>query len=385
MAAAGDAFELKPPPAPGGPIQGTATAPAGTEWVVVFCRVAGEEEFSSFNLDVGPDGTSYAGKLEGPFPAGAKLEYYAALRTPSRIKYLPAEAPATFASLQMPGTAAAPAGGGATPAQAQVGQVPVAPAAGTEPAPGSLSPTHGPIYVDGAFERMVHHQTPVEGERRNQASGQIRFAYQKSEAGQQVLLNARVVYTNQPFGGQPRWSLGDLQAAYAVGNHKIQAGDMVVQESEFTLAGAGRRGLDYAYTGQALGAHLFALNTQAHPGTEGLVWPVKGSEAYGGSLGYGWLNGNLRAKVVFLSGKDDPATAMNLVSAYAPAVQDGSTGSLVLDGRFFDSRLALSGEYARSLFTKDLVNGRPIAVTRPGGSAVYGPTGPSAPSWATGT
>ena len=259
----------------------------------------------------------------------------------------------------MPGTAAAPAGGGAAPTQAQVGQVPAAPAAGTEPAPGSQPPAHGPIYVDGAFERMVHHQTPVEGERRNQASGQIRFAYQKSEDGQQVLLNARVVYTNQPFGGQPRWSLGDLQAAYAVGNHKVQAGDMMVQESEFTLAGAGRRGLDYAYTGQALGGHLFALNTQAHSGTEGLVWPVKGSEAYGGSLGYGWLNGNLRAKVVFLSGKDDPATAMNLVSAYAPTVQDGSTGSLVLDGRFFDSRLALSGEYARSLFTKDLVNAAP--------------------------
>jgi hypothetical protein len=131
---------------------------------------------------------------------------------------------------------------------------------------------------------------------------------------------------------------------------------MVVQESEFTLAGAGRRGLDYAYAGQPLGAHLFALNTQAHSGTEGLVWPVKGSEVYGGSLGYGWLNGNLRAKVVFLSGKDDPATAMNLVSAYAPTVRDGSTGALVLDGRFFDSRLALSGEYARSLFTKDLLN-----------------------------
>jgi hypothetical protein len=168
-----------------------------------------------------------------------------------------------------------------------------------------------------------------------------------------------MVYTNQPFGAQPRWSLGDLQAAYAIGGNKIQVGDMMVQESEFTLAGAGRRGFDYTYTGQPLGGHLFALNTQAHSGTEGLVWPVRGSEVYGGSLGYGWLNGNLRAKVVFLSGKDDPATAMNLVSAYAPTVRDGSTGSFVLDGRFLDSRLAVSGEYARSLFTKDLLNEAP--------------------------
>jgi len=353
VAAAGDGFELKPPAAPGGALKGTATAPAGTEWVVVFYRVAGEEEFSSFNLDAGPDGISYAGQLEAAFPAGAKLEYYAALRTPAGIKYLPAEAPASFASLQMPGTAAAPAAGAAQAGQAAAGApVPAPPAEAAAGQP----PAHGPIYVDGAFERIAHHQTPVEGERRNLGSGQIRFAYQKEEDGQQVLLNARVVYTNQPFGNQTRWSLGDLQAAYAAGGNKVQLGDMVVQESELTLAGAGRRGLDYSYTGQPLGAHLFALNTQAHSGTEGLAWPVKGSEVYGGSLGYGWLNGNLRAKVVFLSGKDDPATALNLVSAYAPTVRDGSTGSFVLDGRFFESRLAVSGEYARSLFTKDLVN-----------------------------
>ncbi|WP_243320450.1 hypothetical protein [Geothrix sp. SG200] len=356
--AAGEAFELKLPATPGGPVQGTATAPVGTEWVVVFYRVAGEEEFSSFNLDAGPDGTSYAGQLEAAIPAGAKLEYYAALRTPSGIKYLPQEAPASFASLQMPGTPSAPAGGrapaqGQTPALTQTGAAAVPPPGG---ALGGQPPAHGPIYFDGAFERVAHHQEPVPGEQRNLASGQIRFAYQKEEDGHQVLLNARVVYTNQPLGTQTRWSLGDLQAAYATGNHKLQLGDMVVQESEFTLAGAGRRGLDYAYTGQLLGAHLFALNTQAHSGTDGLAWPEKGSEVYGGSLGYGWLAGNLRAKVVFLSGKDDPATAVNMLSLYAPMVRDGSTGSFLLDGRFFDSRLALSGEYARSLFTKDLVN-----------------------------
>jgi len=353
--AAVDSFELKPPAAPGAPLQGTATAPAGTEWVVVFYRVAGEEEFSSFNLDVGPDGTSYAGQLQGAFPSGAKLEYYAALRTPAGIKYLPREAPGAFASLQLPGTPTAPAGGAAA-SQAQAEPV-LAP--GTGAGLGNPPPAHGPIYVDGAFERVAHHQNPVPGEQRNVASGQIRFAYQKDEDGRQVLLNARVVYTNQPFGNQTRWSLGDLQAAYAAGGHKVQVGDMVVQESELTLGGAGRRGFDYTYAGQPLGAHLFALNTQAHAGTEGLAWPVKGSEVYGGSLGYGWLNGNLRAKVVFLSGKDDPATATNLVSAYAPTVRDGSTGSLVLDGRFFDSRLAVSGEYARSLFTKDLLNEAP--------------------------
>lgn len=352
---AGDGVELTAPAAPGGPVTGKASAPAGTEWVVIFYRTQGEQDFNSFNLDAQPDGT-FTGTLDPAPPAGAKVEYYAALRAPGGIKYLPEGAPATFASLQMPGTPAAgsapaPPAGEATPAgQAEV------------PAEAPGPPVHGPIYVDGALEHVAHHQQAVPGEPRNLASGQVRFTYQKEEGDRQVLLNSRLVYTNQPMGGQARWSLGDLQAAFAQGGHRVQVGDQMVQESEFTLAGAGRRGFDYAYTGASLGAHLFALNTEAQGGTRGLVWPVAGSEAYGGALGYGWLNGNLKARLVFLSGKDDPATALNVVTTYAAPVRDGSTGAFLLDGRFLDSRLALSGEYARSLFTKDLLNASPRIV-----------------------
>ena len=42
------------------------------------------------------------------------------------------------------------------------------------------------------------------------------------------------------------------------------------------------------------------------------------------------------------------------MSALPPAVREGSTGALVVDGRFLESRLAISGEYARSLFTRDV-------------------------------
>ena len=357
LRAAGEGLELMPPAAPGGPLKGKATAPTGTEWVVIFYRTEGEQDFASFNLDAQPDGT-FTGTLDAALPAGVKVEYYAALRTPGGIKYLPQEAPASFASLQMPGTPAA----GATPGGSQAaGEAPPSSAPVPEPTPTAPAapPVHGPIYVDGSYERLAHHQNAVPDEQRTMAAGQVRFTYQKDEDGKQVLLNTRVVYTDQPFGTQTRWSLGELQAAFVAGNHRVQLGDMMVQESEFTLGGAGRRGFDYAYTGQPLGAHVFALNTQAQAGTKGLVWPIAGSEVYGGSMGYGWLGGNLTAKLVFLSGKDDPATAVNVVTAYPAPVRDGSTGSLMLDGRFLDSRLALSGEYARSLFTTDLSNPAP--------------------------
>lgn len=337
-----DGLELAQPAAKGGPFHGRVAAPAGTEWVVIFYRSEGEQEFNSFNLEAKPDG-AFEGDLEGAAVTGARLEFYAALRTAAGIKYLPADAPTNLATLQLPGGTKAPAGG----------------AAGAQGQPGGAVPAQLPVAVDFSAEKILHHQLAVEGEPRMLASGQLRFTTRKDDGDTHLILNGRLVYTDQPVRPQERWSLGELQAIYATGHHKLQVGDQQMQESEFTLAGGGRRGLDYAYAGTQLGAHVFALGTQMLPGTRGMLWPVAGNELYGGSFGYSWWNNAVRAKLVFLTGKDDPSLATNLGTSYAPLIRDGSTGALVLDGRFFESRLALSGEYARSLLTRDLVGTAP--------------------------
>lgn len=332
-----EGLELTSPAAKDAPVHGRAAAPPGTEWAVVFFRTVGETEFNSFTLDGQPDG-SFEGAMEGPMPPGTRLECYAALRTPAGIKYIPADAPTKLARLRTPGGKREP-----------------------DPAGGAgASPAQRPIAVDFTAEQVFHHKLPEEGEPRLLASGQVRFGTRRDDGDAHLILNGRLVYTDQPVSPQDRWSLGELQAIYVTGQHKLQAGDQQVQESEFTLAGAGRRGLDYAYSGTQLGAHLFALGTESLPGARGLLWPVAGNELYGGSLGYSWWNNAIRAKLVFLTGKDDPSTATNLGTSYAPLVRDGSTGALVLDGRFLESRLTLSGEYARSLYTRDLLGAVPM-------------------------
>ncbi len=353
-AATADGLELSPSAVAGGPLKGRSPAPPGTEWVVIFYRTVGEEEFSSFNLAVAPDG-SFAGSLEQTLPPGTKLQYYAALRTPAGIKYLPKEAPAVFATLQLPGDAAAPGSTPAVPSAAAAAALapPVASGIAPPPAPPYV-PGQGPIALDASVGDQVHHRVVTPGEQRLTAAGQMRLTYRQDEGDSHLFMSTRLVYTDQPMGTQTRWGLGEIQASYTKGPQKLAVGDMMVQESEFTLAGAGRRGADYAYAGQQLGAHLFALGTQPLVGTRGLLWPVEGKELYGGSLGYGWLNNNVRAKLVFLTGKDDPSLSTNLVSALPPAVREGSTGALVVDGRFLDSRLTISGEYARSLYTRDV-------------------------------
>jgi hypothetical protein len=332
-----EGLELAQPAAKDAPIHGRAAAPPGTEWVVVFYRTVGEEEFNSFSLEAKPDG-SFEGDMEATLAPGTRLECYAALRTPAGIKYLPADAPTKVARLRTLGGKREPEGG----------------SAGNGGTSGQRL-----VAVDFSAERIFHHKLAEEGEPRLLASGQVRFGTRRDEGDTHLILNGRIVYSDQAVKPQERWSLGELQAVYATGHHKLQAGDQQAQESEFTLAGAGRRGLDYAYAGTQLGAHVFAFGTQALPGARGLLWPVAGNELYGGSLGYSWWNNTVRAKLVFLTGKDDPSTATNLGTSYPAQIRDGSTGALVLDGRFLESRLTLSGEYARSLYTKDLLGAAP--------------------------
>ena len=326
-----DGLDLNLPTAKDAPIHGRVVAPSRTEWVVIFYRVAGESDFASFNLEAKPDG-AFEGDMEGAVAPGIRFEFYAALKTPAGIKYLPADAPTSLGSLTMPGEKQA---------------------AGA-PAQGSGEPGQHPVAVDFSAEKLLHHKLETEGETKLMASGQVRFTTRHDNGDTHLTLNGRIVYTDQPVSPQERWSLGELQAVYIRGQQKLQVGDLQAQESEFTLAGAGRRGLDYTYTGTQLGGHLFALGTQLLPGTKGLLWPMAGNELFGGSLGYSWWNSAVRAKVVFLTGRDDPSAAVNLGTSYVQTIRDGSTGALVMDGRFLENRLTLAGEYARSLYTRDL-------------------------------
>src|SRR5664279_1860513 len=125
-AQAPDGLEFKLPAKAGEPFKGKVPAPAGTEWVVIFYRLAGEEDFNSFNLEAQPDGT-FTGDQDITTKPGGKIEYYAAQRTPGGITYLPKEAPGKFAILQLPGGEATPA----PPPSVAGAQAPVTPTPGT--------------------------------------------------------------------------------------------------------------------------------------------------------------------------------------------------------------------------------------------------------------
>jgi len=289
-------------------------------WGTVFYRVPGEEGFRSIPLEARQEAALPLAGL-----GGRKLEWYLAYRDGEGVKYLPEGAPAIFGATELEGSG---------------------PVALRKAAPGRFL-----WNLDGSMEQTLAESPDVPGERSFNGSGQLRLGYEREDGDERVSLAARIGFQNAGGEGS-RFTLSELRAFYGNGFHKVQGGDLMAQESEFTLGGAGRRGTDYTYDNGALYGHAFAVNSEPQSGFKGMAWPVRGSEVFGGALGYKWPS--LKAKLIFLTGTDDPAQSLDLGYQSFGSARKGSTGALVLDSALLGNRLNLFGEYARSSFDKDL-------------------------------
>ncbi len=312
------------PPTAGQPAEVSLEPPVGTQWAVLFFRLEGEEGFQALTL------AAREGRLQGTLPAfdrGGRLQYFLALRGAGEPTLLPAGAPEVLAGLDLPAAPATP--------------------------PATVSPHRFPVQLEGSLEQVLGRFPSVPGERIRFATGQVRLGYQFEEDGQSFSLDARVSYLDNPPTGTSRWSLAELRSRYGHGGHTVQAGDLMVQESEFSIGGAARRGLDYSYQGAALTAHAFAVNSERLQGFRGMVWPEPGIRVYGGALGYSWFAGGLKSKLVLVAGSDDPSRAAGIGFLPFFRVREGTTAAWTLEANLPALGLNLAGEWARSRFDAD--------------------------------
>lgn len=315
------------PAKPGEPVKFQFQAPPGVLWAMVFYRAVGEEEFRSLPLQAGQGGMTAT--LPGNEIGGRTLQYYLAFKGGEGIKYVPEGAPEALAGLEVAG---AP---GPIPGASRVNQ-------------------KLPFHVEASLEQVVYRSHKVENERTFFSGGQVSLGYELESGEHRLSLNTRVAYQDQPMAGQSHWSMGELRGLYAYRDHRAQIGDMALQESEFTVGGAGRRGLDYLYDDRTFYAHAFAVNTEHLGGFKGLAWPVKGTELFGGAIGYAWMEGLVKSKLVLLSGRDDPSQGVNIGAAPFMTRREGSTAALTMEAALLNYRLSLNGEYARSSYDRDL-------------------------------
>ncbi len=323
-------FTAVPPSKPGEPLRFSFQAPPGVLWAMVFYRAAGEDEFRS--LPLRPEGSGLVADLPTGEIGGRQVQYYLAFKGAEGIKYLPENAPGSLMGLELVG---------------EPGQV----------AAGSSLKQRVPFHVEVSLEQVVYRSQKMEGERTFFSSGQVALGYELESGEHHLSLNTRVAYQDQPMPGQSHWSMGELRGLYTYQNHRAQIGDMALQESEFTVGGSGRRGMDYLYDDRTLYAHVFAVNTQQLGGFQGLAWPAKGTELFGGAVGYAWMEGRVKSKLVLLTGRDDPSQGVNIGAAPFMTRREGSTGAVTLEAALFNYRLSLNGEYARTDYDRDLDDG----------------------------
>ena len=137
--------------------------------------------------------------------------------------------------------------------------------------------------------------------------------------------------------------------------HSLKAGDVNITESEFTVQGLGRRGLEYAYSGAKASVHVFDINSQQPRGFDGFGIPRAALNIFGGAVGTKLLKDTVSLKAVYLSGKDDPTRGVNVSESYFNARgRKGSVFALVEETSLFQNKLTLGAEYARSDYDGDI-------------------------------
>ncbi len=307
-----------------------AALKAPADWVIVFWRASGADEFAAKRLGPGTDNTLEA-RIETAGINAPKIEYFFAYKSAAGITYLPPNPPAALFETALIGELP-PQGAGAL-------SVPAA--------------TPFPVRLDASADATITQQmsqpvSPDPGQTTN-----LGLAYTTSKDDFALDVQARASYTNRLLSNASAADLPDMRISVTKSSHAIRAGDLQIADSEFTTGGPGNRGIEYVFDNKSLYFHLFTAGTEQLQGFKGIGIPKAAASFFGGTAGF-TLTEAVTVKAIYLSGQDDPALAAN--AAGAGGIMNKRAGDLMAiagESRLFNSALTLSAEYARSNYDKD--------------------------------
>lgn len=349
-AAAGQAvwFEHRPPAAfaPGEKIALIVDVREKVEWLSAFYRIKGETDFLSVSLD--PAGENkFAGKIDVAGRPPGDLEYYFAVRRGDSVYYFPEKSPDELYRIPaVPKKAGLePQGGAAAPGTPKTGGAPSSEAAS------SSKPF--PLSLDGSVDVRLAEKNVIPGDSAVHYQGNLGLHYRDERPAFAWTVDSRLSYTDEPINGANAFDLAQLRLEFSSGGHTVRAGDISVGESEFSISGLGRRGVEYIYDGAPLYFHAFTLNTQQLRGFKGFGLPQSGASIFGGAAGFSLADKLFSFKTVFLSGKDDPALGINNASAIWMKPREGTVFSFLPELRMLNGAFHLSSEIALSRIDRD--------------------------------
>jgi hypothetical protein len=305
------------------------------EWIRLFFRSAGLEEFQVRNMEKEGDNT-FAYQLDTSQLTSLEFEYYLAAKLKDREVYFPANAPAEV--IKVSGQSERP----------------------LPEVPSELPPPQEeekkfklPLSAQASIQAKLLEKEAVEDEKKVTASGNMRV-FHSYQGNLNLNLDSNFSYTNTALEGERSIDLSNMMVSVSKENHTFRAGDINISESEYSVSGLGRRGMEYIFDDKKAYFHLFDVSSQQVKGFEGFGVPKSNISILGGAFGYTFLKDKLTLKAVYLAGKDDPNQGVNVGFSEYFQARKGNAFALMQESNLFQDRLKIKAEFGRTSYDGNL-------------------------------
>jgi hypothetical protein len=327
----------------------TASAPSGTAWVTLYFRTPGVTAYQARPMVKG-EGTDYAFELDTSVLTAPQFEYYIEAETNGIKSVVPDGAPGRAITISASGGEIVPALPQNLPTpQAEESRFPLH-------ANGSLQHNVSLAAAEAAAEpaaSAVSTGSPMGPPTGQNGNIQLSFGAQPA-SGFGTMITANTSLTDTPLPGAGHVDLTNMNVAVSLDGHVLRAGDLNINESEFSAFGFGRRGVEYAFNNRKLYLHAFDVTTQQLMGFKGMGIPRSGSSLMGAAAGFSLFQEAFTLRAIALTGKDDPALAANVAGSQSLQSRRGNVLALTQETKLFGNALDLKAEFAHSSYDPDL-------------------------------
>lgn len=216
-----------------------------------------------------------------------------------------------------------------------------------------------PISANLSLDSRLAEKEPSTGQKTT-LGGNIKV-FQNLTLGKHSRLDidSNFNYTSVPPSGEKKIDLSNLNISFSSKSHTFNVGDISLTESEFSISGLGRRGIEYLFDNRKIYIHLFDVNSQQPKGFKGFGIPRSYLSLLGAALGFNLFQEAIFLKGVVVTGKDDPSKGVNTESSLYYQSRKGTVAAIVEETRLFNNTINLKGEYARSSYDRDLTDELP--------------------------
>jgi len=320
----------------GSPVEIKASVPGEPAAVSFYYRQAGVAEFQVRPLAKAEDG-SFVLAFDTTALTGMSFEYY--------LEATRGEAKVVF------------------PPEAPVGLVTVAGQGQSPPSVPSDIPTpqaeeakfQFPVNVTGSGLSTLSEKQSQPGAAKSQGNGNVRVALQYTTPSRFGLdVDSNFLYAGAPIPGTKPFDLSGMKVSVTRGDHVLRAGDLDLNESDYSVFGLGRRGFEYVFNDQKLYVRGFVASSEQSKGFQGFGYPHEAVRILGGIAGYKLFNDAVSLKAIYVGGKDDPSQAVNVGTSPLVTSRQGNVAALVEETHLFQHALNLKAEVAASHYDADL-------------------------------